>query len=77
MLSGWVGRGTALCVGTNVVYSRESLKAIGGWGVHSVTEDVLTSYLLQGEWREERGGGERDRQTERERDRHKQTERAR
>lgn len=39
----------ALCTGTNVVFSRKALTSIGGWGVESCTEDVLTSYLLNGE----------------------------
>ena len=45
-MSCWAGRDQSLCCGTNVVFSRAALTAIGGWGVTSVTEDVLTSYHL-------------------------------
>jgi len=43
----------ALCCGTNVVFNRQALTKIGGWGTISVTEDVLTSYLLNGNEGEE------------------------
>lgn len=46
VLQGWDGADSAPCCGTNVIFSRACLTAIGGFIYGSVTEDFLTSMYL-------------------------------
>lgn len=46
VLQGWDGADSAPCCGTNVIFSRACLTAVGGFIYGSVTEDFLTSMYL-------------------------------
>lgn len=46
VLQGWDGADACPCCGTNVIFSRKNLTAIGGFVYGSVTEDFLTSMYL-------------------------------
>ena len=46
IIPGWDGWNAAPCCGTNVMFSRKALTAVGGFAYGSVTEDFLTSMTL-------------------------------
>jgi cellulose synthase (UDP-forming) len=46
LIAGWDALGSTPCCGTNVVFQRAALTAVGGFTYGSITEDFLTSLTL-------------------------------